>query len=226
MADKRRTLWDRISGANQFVPNEEKVHNPFKAKIGSNFHLDTLKYRGVFYNLKRLEVLDRGTGVLMADYVIEAGVSTAGKPVPDENKSLILRTVPRDGDTGGKKIDFRIVALSKFYECAWDDESREGLMEGVNDPGGIFAIDAGTENERKFWRLQGLKTAEKVNVTVVKDSESDVVLKRLELWGFSRTTQDEAKQDVNEYLYVQKDSTSGWLEVFIGREIPPERINV
>ena len=226
MADKRRTLFDRITGANKFVANEEKVHNPFKVKIGTNFHLDTLKFRGAFYNVKRLEVLDRGTGVLMADYVLEAGVSTAGKVLTEENKSLILRTVPRDGETGKNKIDFRIIVLSKYYECAWDDESRPGLMEGVTDPAGEFVINANTEDERKFWRLQGLKTAENVNVTVVKDSEGDVELKRLELWGFSRTTQDEAHQEVNEYLYVQKDCATGWLEVFIGREVPPERINV
>src|ERR1700753_201698 len=86
--DKRRTLLDRITGANKFVPNEEKIGNPFKATIGQQFHIDTLDYRGVFYTLKKIESLDRGTGVPMNDYVLEASVSTAGKTVSEEKKNL------------------------------------------------------------------------------------------------------------------------------------------
>jgi len=225
-ADKTRTLWDRLTGANVFIPNEDKFHNPFKARIGNSIHLDTLDYRGVFYTLKKLDVLDRNTSVPMADYHLEAGVSTAGKTISNDKQTLILRTVPRSGESGQGKIDFRIVVLSLYYECAWDDESREGLMEGVNDPAGEFVINAGTTDEKKYWRLGGLKSAENVSINSVKDADGDVESQNIEMWGFSRTTEDEAKQEVNEYLYVQKDTSSGWLQVFIGKEVPPERINV
>ncbi len=224
--DKRRTLWDRITGANVFVPNEEKVHNPFKAKIGSSFHLDLLDYRGVFYTLQQLDVVDCGTGVLMADYHLDSGASQSGKNIADNKRNLILRSVPRDGTTASGKINFRIVALSLYFQCGHDDESYTGIMEGVNDPAGEFVINAGTTDEKRYWRLYGLKTSETANVTTVKDTDGDVGLKRIEMWGFSRTTEDEAKQEVNEYLYVQKDSSNGWMEIFIGQEIPPERINV
>lgn len=224
--DKRRTLWDRLTGANVFIANEDKYHNPFKARIGNTIHIDTLDFRGPMYTVKRLDVLDRSTGVNMADYHLTAGVSMAGKAVPDDKKNLLLRTVPRDGSTGKSKIDFRIVAMSLYYECAWDDENRPGLMEGVTDPAGEFVIDAGTPTERKYWRLQGLKQAENVTITSVKDADGDTETQSLEMWGFSRTTEDEAKQEINEYLYVQKDTGSGWLQVFIGQEVPPERINI
>lgn len=224
--DKRRTLWDRLTGANVFIPNEDKFHNPFKARIGNSIQLDTLDFRGVFYTVKKLDVLDRNTGVPMADYHLEAGVSMAGKAIAEEKKKLILRTVPRSGESGNSKIDFRIVVLSLYYECAWDDENRAGLMEGVNDPAGEFVIDAGTEAEKKYWRLGGLKSAEDVSIQSVKDADGDAESQNIEMWGFSRTTEDEAKQEVNEYLYVQKDTSSGWLQVFIGKEVPPERINV
>ena len=226
MADKRRTLWDRLTGANVFIANEDKYHNPFKARIGNSIHLDTLDYRGVFYTLKKIGIMDRHTGVPMTDYLLEAAVATAGKPIPDNKKTLMLRTVPRDGTSGPSKIDFRIVALTSFFDCTWDDESRPGIMEGVNDPAGEFVINAGTADEKKYWRLQGLKSAENVSVKIIQDADSDVVVKDIEMWGFSRTTQDEVKQEVNEYLYVQKDAENGWLEIFVGKEIPPERINV
>lgn len=226
MADKKRTLWDRVTGANVYIANEDKFHNPFKARIGNSIHLDTLDYRGVFYTLTSLEVIDRSTSVLMADYRLTAAVSTAGKSVPDDKKNLLLRAVPRDGTSGPSKIDFRIVVLTSFFECGWDDDSRLGIMEGVNDPAGEFVINPGTADEKKYWRLQGLKTAEAATVSVVKDADSDVKTHRIEMWGYSRTTQDEAKQDVNEYLYVQKDVTNKWLTIYLGREIPPERINV
>lgn len=224
--DKKRTLWDRITGANVFIANEDKFYNPFKARIGNSIHLDILDFRGVFYTIKSIDVINRNTGVLMADYHLEAGVSTAGKPVPDDKKTLILRGVPRDGNVGESKIDFRIVALAPFFECGWDEDSRTGIMEGVNDPAGEFVINPGTVDEKKYWRLQGLKHAETATVSVIKDADNDVASHTIEMWGYSRTTQDEAKQDVNEYLYVQKDAKTRWLEIFIGREIPPERINV
>ena len=224
MADKKRTLWDRLTGANVFIANEDKYHNPLKVRIGNSIHLDLLGYRDVFYTVKQFAVFDRNTGVPLTDYRLEATVSA--KPVPDDKKLLFLRTVPRSGDSGASKIDFRIVMLAPYYECAWDDESIAGIMEGVNDPAGEFVIDAGTPGEKKYWRLQDLKTAENVAVTTIKDADGDAGQMQLEMWGFSRTTEDEAKQEVNEYLYVQKDSQSGWLQILTGQEIPPERINV
>jgi hypothetical protein len=225
-ADKRRTLWDRLTGANVFIANEDKYHNPFKVRIGNTLHIDTLDYRGPMYSVKKFEVIDRATSVTMTDYHLTVGSFMGGKAISDEKKNLLLRTVPRDGTGGKSKIDFRIVALSLYYECAWDDESRAGIMEGVSDPAGEFVINAGTTDERKFWRLGGLKNSESATITTVQDADSDVLQHRIEMWGFSRTTQDEAKQDVNEYLYVQKDTGSGWLQIFIGKEVPPERINV
>ena len=224
--DKRRTLWDRLTGANVFIANEDKFHNPFKVRIGNTLHIDTLDYRGPMYTVKKFEVVDRNTSVPMADYHLTASAMMGGKSISEEKKTLLLRTVPREGTGGKSKIDFRIVALSLYFECAWDDESRVGIMEGVNDPAGEFVINAGTTDERKFWRLGGLKHAEEATITSVQDADGDVGKQHVEIWGFSRTTQDEAKQEVNEYLYVQKDTDTGWLQIFTGKEIPPERINV
>ena len=229
MAEQGRTLWDRLTGANKPVANEDKYHNPFKARVGNTFHLDILDHRKLFYTLKSFEVIDRGTGVLMTDYRLEA------KPFGEsEAKTLLLRTVPREGKTGASKIDFRIVALQPFFECGHDDtESYSGIMEGVNDRAGEFVINAGTTDERRFWRLQSLKSSEHATVTILKDDSGDGVVqdeeietKLIEVWGFSRTTLNEAKEEVNEYLYVQKDKSSGWIEILIGTEIPPERIIV
>ena len=134
-----RTLWERLRGQNLPVPNEEKYNNPFKARIGNTFHLDTLEHSGDFYILKSIEVYDRGTGVPMVDYRLEA------RPFgSDEVKTLILRTVPRDGVSGKDKLDFRILALTPYYSCGWQDDVRKEIMQGVNDPAGEFAINPGT----------------------------------------------------------------------------------
>lgn len=229
MAEKGRTLWDRLSGQNVPVANEDKYHNPFKARIGNTFHLDILDHRKLFYRLKSIEVIDRGTGVPMADYRVEA------QPFGENDKKvLLLRTVPREGKAGKGKIDFRIVALSTYFECGNDDtDSVKGIMQGVNDPAGEFVINPGTPEEQKYWRLQGLKKAENATVTILKDDDGDnkvqdneIESKGIEVWGYSRTTHNEAKEEVNEYLYVQRDRQTGWIEILTGTEIPPERIIV
>lgn len=222
-----RTLWDRLTGANKPVLNEQKHWNPFKVRIGCTLHIDMLDYREAFYTVGSLEILDRGLGrALMADYRLVGKL--ASKP-----ESLILRTVPREGKGGSSKLDFRIIALNLFFECGWDDEARPGIMEGVNDKDGEFAINAGSPDERKYWRMHGLKGPEKATVKILEDDngngvveDSEIKTRRIEQWAFSRTTIDEANQEVDEYLYVEKDTNTGWLQILIGREIPPERIIV
>lgn len=227
MTEKGRTLWDRLTGANKPIPNEDKYSNPFKARIGNSFHLDILGQRGVFWTLKSIEVIDRGTTTI-TDYRLES------KPFgSSDNQTLLLRVLPRDGKTGVNKIDFRIVALSPYYQCGWNDDARPGIMEGVNDPAGEFVINANTPDERKFWRLHGLKDPYSCNVTILEDDSGDGVVQdeeikhlNMEMWDFSRTTLDVAQQEYDEYLYVQKNTQTGWLEVLTGTEIPPERINI
>lgn len=223
-----RTLWERLAGQNKPVANEDKYHNPLKARCGNTFHIDLLDYRQNFYRLTGWDIIDRNTGVLMADYHLETSVYGTG-----DTKSLTLRTVPRSGKTGAGKLDYQIVALTLFYECGWNDDSRTGIMDGVNDKAGEFVINAGTADERKYWRLNGLKSLENATVTSLKDDSGDGIIQdqeittsNIEMWGFSRTTVDEAGQEVNEYLYVQKESDTGWLRILIGQEISPEHIIV
>lgn len=214
-----QSLLHRLFGREEPISNERKVYNPLRAKIGDSFSINRLDYRGKFYVFTSLVVLDRGTGVLLADYNCNDGDS-----------SLLLRTVPR-GAVVKDKLDIRILILSYFYECSWDDELRAGIMQGVSDPSGEFVINAGTADEKRYWRLYGLKDPQHVKATTYKDvngngivDDNEVKTKELLMWAFSRVTEDEAKQEVTEYLYVEKDEETGWLEIYTGVEVPPECI--
>ncbi len=224
----KRTLWDRLSGQNAFVPNEKKYHNPFDARIGNTLHLDILEHRGIFFVIKAIEEINRGTGVMMADYHI------AGKKFGEsEDRTLILRTVPRDGKCGKEKVDFRIVALTEFFSCGWDDDARPQIMEGCNDNAGEFVINPNTIAEQKYWRIGDRRQPyENVKITSLKDDDGNGIVedckietRRMDYWDFSRTTQD-AGGEFNEYLFVQKDRDTGYITILMGREIPPERINI
>lgn len=225
---KGRTLWDRLTGSNVLVVAEEKYHNPLKARIGNTFNLDLLDHRELFYSLKSIDVINRRNGTKLADYRLQA------KPFgTTDTKELVLRTVPRDGKVGKEKIDFRILSLSTYFACGWNDDARGGIMEGVNDPRGEFVINPGTEHEQKYFRLHGLKDPYTATVNILKDDDNNGIVedeeietKTVKIWDFSRTTLDEAKQEVNEYLYVQKDEKTGWIEILLGTEVPPERIIV
>lgn len=224
----KRTLWNRLVGTNLFVPNEKKYYNPFDARIGNTLHIDVVEHRGIFFAVKAIEVIDRGTGVKIADYQIE------GKKLDEsESRKLTLRTVPREGKTGKDKVDFRIVGLTEFFSCGWDDAASAEIVQGCEDPAGEFVINPLTEDERKFWRIGDRKRAyEYVLVTTLKDDDgngvvedSEIAKREIDMWDYSRTTQDPGGE-YNEYLYVQKDRASGWLQILTGREIPPERINI
>lgn len=223
-----RTLWDRLTGSNIMVVAEDKYHNPLKARIGNTFNLDLLDHRELFYALKAIEVINRRSGTKLADYRLQA------KPFgTTDTKELVLRTVPRDGKVGKEKIDFRILSLSTYFSCGWNDDARGGIMEGVNDPRGEFVINPGTEQEQKYFRLHGLKDPYAATVNILKDDDNNGIVedeeietKTMKIWDYSRTTLDEAKQEMNEYLYVQKDEKTGWIDILIGTEVPPERIIV
>ncbi len=222
--DKKRTLWERATGANAPappVPNETKVYNPLNAKIGATVQLDVLDHRGTFYRLAALDEIDRHTNIPMTDYCLTVSLTPTNDQTP-----VWLRAVPFGVPWTPGKHDCRLIALSVFFECGWDDAARPGIMEGVKDPAGEFVINPDTPETKKYWRLHGLKTSETATVSNVRTSDGPIVTCQMEMWGYSRITQDEAKQDVTEYLYVQKDSKTGWLTVLVGQEIPPERVLV
>jgi hypothetical protein len=46
------------------------------------------------------------------------------------------------------------------------------------------------------------------------------------LWTFGRIAKDEAGQDFNEVLFIEQDKATGWFELWLGVELPTDRMFV
>lgn len=197
---KGRTAWDIITGQNKPKAVEEQYANPLGVKIGASVSLRTIDYDQELFRVAEIRAWERHINnktVPMTDYVLESG-----------DCRVLLRAVPREDANADLKLTHRFAVLKECYRFGWSDEST-GILTAANDPTGEFIIDAGTENEQKFWRQAGIVPIYS-KVALISDQnrdgkveESEVEKATMTLWDFHRTTQDEAQQDFTEFFYVE-----------------------
>jgi hypothetical protein len=220
-----RTLWeillDKFSG-----PSELRYYNPLEARIGVSMTIDTVELRELNFFLQEIREYRRRIGPQEYTFV---DYSLLAKPLGTDDVAVRLRLNPI-ADTqrsGGRQYHVLMLRLDDEFEYTTDFESL------LNDPSGVFQIRENDVVMEEFERLHGLKSPYRATVSYLRDINQNQHIERdeidrleLEYWDFSRQIQDEAGQPLDEYLFVEKDGTTGWFQIWRGSELSPQKIIV
>src|SRR5262249_35203615 len=125
--------------------------------------------------------------------------------------------------------DYNVLMLSLEDEMEYSKEF-EALLK---DKSGLFQIREDGEVKEEFSRMYGLKSPYKATVSYLRDINQNHKVERdeidtleLKYWDYSRETTDEAGQPMDEYLFIEMDGETGWIQMWRGTEIDPNKVLV
>lgn len=220
-----RTLWeillDKISG-----PSELRYYNPLKARIGVSVTIDTVELRDLNFFLQEIREYRRRIGPQEFTFV---DYSLLARPLKGDDVALRLRLNPVANRTHSAGRDYHVLMLRLDDEFEYSADFEKLL----NDKSGLFQIRQDDVVKEEFERLHGLKTPFKATVSYLRDINQNHHIERdeidtleLKYWDFSRQVKDEAGQPFEEYLFVEMDGETGWIQIWRGVEMDPTKILV
>jgi hypothetical protein len=207
---EKRTLWQMLT--QKEAPEEFKHYNPLHAKLGSAAVIDLADYTGLNFFIRGLHEFTReinGDKFQFVDYELVA------RPVEGDDVIVRLRLNPTDGKTD---LSHHTLLMSYYDSLQYD----KGFHDIVKD-NQEFNINS-DDGEEKYWRVGGVKDTQKCKVAII--TEGNVKEMKMDYWDFSRMTQDEAKQEFEQFLFVEMDKDSGQFEMWRGQMIDPHRITI
>jgi hypothetical protein len=220
-----RTLWeillDKFSG-----PAELRYFNPLKARIGVSVTIDTVELRDLNFFLQEIREYRRRIGPQEFTFV---DYSLLARPLHGDDVAIRLRLnpVPDKQRSAGK--EYNVLMLSLEDEMEYSKEFEKLL----NDKSGLFQIREDGEVKEEFTRMYGLKTPYKATVSYLRDINQNHKVERdeidtleLKYWDYSRQIADQAGQSVEEYLFVEMDGETGWIQMWRGTEMDPNKVMV
>ncbi len=220
-----RTLWeillDKFSG-----PSELHYYNPLKARIGVSVTIDTVEMRDLNFFLQEIREYKRRIGPQEFTFV---DYSLLARPLHGDDVSMRLRLNPiaDPQKAGGREYNVLMLRLDDEMEYAADFEKL------LNDKTGLFQIRQDGVVKEEFQRMYGLKTPYQATVSYLRDVNQDHRIERdeidtleLKYWDFSRQIKDEAGQPLEEYLFVEMDGQTGWIQIWCGCELDPRKVVV
>ena len=220
-----RTLWeillDKFSG-----PSELRYYNPLKARVGVSMTIDTVELRDLNFFLQEIREYKRRIGPQEYTFV---DYSLLARPLHGDDVALRLRLNPI-ADTqrsGGREYHVLMLRLDDEFEYSADFEKL------LNDKSGLFQIRQDGVVKEEFERLHGLRSPYQATVSYLRDINQNHHIERdeidtleLKYWDFSRGIKDEAGQPLDEYLFVEMDGETGWIQIWRGGELDPQKILV
>jgi hypothetical protein len=218
-----RTLWeillDKFSG-----PSELRYYNPLKARVGVSVTIDTVELRDLNFFLQEIREYKRRIGPQEYTFV---DYSLLARPLGGDDVALRLRLNPI-ADTqrsGGRAYHVLMLRLDDEFEYSADFEKL------LNDKSGVFQIRQDGVVTEEFERLHGLKSPYTATVSYLRDINQNHQIERdeidtleLKYWDFSREIKDEAGQPLEEYLFVEMDGQTGWIQIWRGCALDPQKI--
>lgn len=180
-----------------------QICNPARAKVGSSVNISFLDYRGKDFKVKDIQEFSMtvdGTAFQQADYVL-----LYQSPDGKSDKTVKLRLAP-DG-TG-----FRALVLEQLDGFEFNQE----FKAIVEDPSLEFTVD-GNEVYR---RCGNVKIPYRASVKCLVDKPCS-----LDIWDYSRTAQVDGTA-VEQFVYAEIDSDSGWSEIWKGEEVSSDSVEV
>lgn len=213
------------------VTSEEgKIYNPIGCKVGGVVKIDSLDFRDYRFGVTEIEqftIVKDGKKHRMVDYNLLA------RPIGQPDFECVLRIVP---DTNGKSAcSHRAILLSLYDSMEFD----QGLVDVCNAEEKKFVIDDDkcdddvTNDEHfEYWRVNDVGTSYLATVKNLSDEnrdgkvdEDEVTTRQVEFWDYSRMT-DVDGVEVEEFVFVEMNKENGWIDIWRGSEVNPERIDV
>ena len=220
-----RTLWeillDKFGG-----PSELRYYNPLKARIGVSVTIDTVELRDLNFFLQEIREYRRRIGPQEYTFV---DYSILARPLHGDDVSLRLRLNPIADPQKAAGLEYNVLMLRMEDEMEYSDDFQKVL----NDPSGLFQIRDNDVVKEEFQRLHGLKTPYQAMVSYLRDINQDHRIERdeidtleLKYWDYSRQIKDEAGQPLDEYLFIEMDGETGWIQMWRGCEMDPRKVIV
>ncbi len=216
-----KTLWEMLR-AKAAGPVELQIENPLKLKCGTAVTIKEIDLKDLTFYVKKVSEYNRNVGGVefkFTDYDLMA------RPFGGEDVEVKLRLNPMGNPDKYAGLTHNVVLLKKYDDIAYD----EGLHNVVKDTTKIFEVSEGDVVTERYYRINDVQDSYKADVTSVKEgcvSLEDVERLKLEYWDYWRTTQDEAGQDYNQYMFVEMNTDNGWFQLWRGEEITPECVTV
>jgi hypothetical protein len=207
-------------------PVELRFYNPLKAKIGTSVMVDDLELKDLNFFVKEIREYKRTIGpnqFVFVDYVLLA------RPLEREEVWLRLRLNPIENPDPVAGLTHDVLILRLFDDLAYD----EGLHKVLTDTTRRFQVLEDGKVTEEYERIQGVTSSYKADVSVIRDVNSDrrvdpdeVEKVELEYWDYCRQTQDAAGQPLTQFLFLEMNARTGWMQIWRGQEIDPQQVMV
>lgn len=212
--EERVTIWEALRdhfAAEQKEPEELKMFNPLKLKIGDFVSIDAKDLYGKQLAVSELDVYERTLGgekFEFINYVL----------LDDENKPVNLRLHPiKDSDPYGKKHCDVLVVLPDS-EMAYDKDFHENVL-----PTGVLEVkDEKGELLATFQRVGESKEPYSAVVTVLDNPDSPPRKERYTYWDYVRETEEKTTQ----FYFVEMNEDNGWFQMFVGFPVDEQDVKV
>jgi hypothetical protein len=219
-----RTLWQMFTDW-AHGPRELGVFNPLKAQVGRSIAIDDIDWRDHSFMLTGVRQYKRTIEMrefTFIDYVLYE------RSLQGVEMTIRIRLNPAENAYYTGQMN-QALLLTMEDDMAYN----EGLHQVLKDPSGIFRIENDGKVTAEFNRLGGLKEPYKAEVTVMIDEDHDkrvakdeVSVDNIEYWDFARDVPDAAGQMQKEFLFAEMDTSNGWMQLWRGKEIDPNKIAV
>lgn len=210
------------------LTEEEKIFNPLGVKVGSAMSISDIDLRGLEFFVREIHELRaniNGDEYKFADYDLLA------RPLGKDDVAVRLRVMPEDNPDS--LCTHRTIVLGLMDEFGYDEGFEENVLK---DDTGIFQIDPDDRNPEpvQYWRPgeEGnfLLDSYSFRGKRLRDSDGDGSVEEGEVgrfaidsWDYSRAT-DIDGVDTEEFLFVEKDTETGWFQLWRGPTLNPEQI--
>jgi hypothetical protein len=221
-----RTLYDILRS--KVSRAEEGVYNPLKLNIGNTVQVGDPDLRDLVFNCTGIREYTRRCGGQrhqFADYDLIA------RPYNADPVRVRLRLNPLANPDPVSGLTHNVVVLRLYYECGFQDAVKARLENAVNAGTGEFEID--WNGKRKYFRMGGLQTPYQADVKFLEDRDGngrvdvdEVRTFGVQYWDYHTELLNEANQKYTEYLFVEKNTSDGWWQLWRGSEVIPDRVSV
>jgi hypothetical protein len=141
--------------------------------------------------------------------------------------SGILRKLRVAPDKRSYDLPYRMVLFSLMDELAFSKDFEAVVRDGT----GVFKVDDDENNiHEQFWRINDVKTSYLANVKLLEDlngngkiDRNEVKSLNVEFWDYQRKTDFDGVDEV-EYLLIEMNKTSGYFQLWRGKEISPYKV--
>jgi len=209
------------------VAPEKSIYNPLKVLIGRSFTLNDLDHSGMNFVCKEIrestvEMFDRVNHFV--DYHLYARFLAGAPQMQGQQIFRKLRAAP---DKRSFDVPYRMVLFTLVDELAFNKDFEAVVRDGT----GVFKIDDDEKNiHEQFWRINDVKTSYLANVKLLEDlngngkvDRNEVKSLNVEFWDYQRKSDFDGVEEV-EYLLIEMNKTSGYFQLWRGKEISPYKV--